>query len=342
MEIDFPEVTRVSHSRAKTWRRCQMQHHYKYVQKLTPVRKARPLYLGSTVHEMLEVHLNGGDWNTVYKAAKAEYDKLFQEEQLLMGNIPEEAKQIVTRYLAYYEDDGLIYPKWRKRKATELKIHIEIGTNLEYIGYVDALPVDAEGRLWLMDHKTCKNIPGEEQRYSDLQMVFYYWALPLAGYKQPDGILWDYLRTKPPAIPEPLKKGGLSMAKNQDTTYDVYMEAVAALNPTPEEYDAYHKFASETFAHKEEKFFRRIYLPNPNRDMVNAVVQDLVVTAHEIQVRGREAKVRNMTRDCSWCPFYNLCQAEVRGLDTEYIRKTEFTQGVIDVEEENPDENNDE
>lgn len=314
-----------------------MQHHYKYYQGLRKKAIARPLKLGSAVHTMIEAQIQNGTWEPELKAFTKEFNKLFQEEQLMLGNLPVEVKAIVERYFDYYREDGLSYPRWRRGRATELQVHIPVTGYVSLIGYVDALPRDDQGRVWVMDHKTCKSIPTEENRFSDLQLLIYSWALPQLGYPEPDGVIWDYLRTKAPTVPEVLKAGGISKNKNIDTTYDVYMNTVEeklGKKALPQ----YEEFA-QTLKGREEKFLRRIVLPSPKKSMVASVVQDLEATAMEIHTKGPTSTVRNMTRDCSWCSYYNLCQAEVRGLDTEHIRATDYTtEGIEDDDNETPDD----
>lgn len=310
-----------------------MQHHYKYYQGLKKKAIERPLRLGSAVHEMIEAQIQRGTWEPELQAFTMEYNKLFQEEQLMLGNLPAEVEAIVTRYFDYYREDGLTYPVRRRGRATELQVHVPITGYITLIGYVDAYPQDAQGRNWLMDHKTCKSIPTEENRFSDLQLLIYDWALPQLGYPKPDGVIWDYLRTKAPSIPDVLKAGGISKSSKIDTTYDVYMNTVEeklGRKALPD----YEEFAQQLKG-REEKFLRRIILPTPKKSMVDFVVKDLEATAMDIHTRGPTSTVRNMTRDCSWCSYYNLCQAEVRGLDTDHIRANDYTtEGIEDGNED--------
>ncbi len=71
-------------------------------------------------------------------------------------------------------------------------------------------------------------------------------------------------------------------------------------------------------------FFQRVQLPSPHPTMVASVVQDAVATAVEIQKLGGVSKVRSMDRTCKSCEFFEICQAEFRGLDADFIRKTEY------------------
>lgn len=336
MRLEFDPVIRLSHSRMKAWRRCQMEHHYKYVQKLKRKTKARPLYLGSAVHELIEEQLETGSFETKLAEIRKEFNKLFEEEREMLGPIPDLAGDIVTRYFKQWADDGLEYPRRRWGRRTEYKVEFYLDNHTQFIGFIDAYPQDSMGRNWLMDHKTCRNIPDENARFFDLQLLLYVWALPQLGYPKPDGVIWDYIRTKPPAIPERLVKGGFSKAKNIDTTYDVYMKTIID-ELGPDKAQDYLEFA-ETLRGKEDKFNRRIYLPSPSVKMVENVVADFRETAWQIRTLGPTAKVRNMTRDCRMCSFQPLCNAEVRGLDTDFILKTEYERKDA---EENPQENDD-
>lgn len=337
MLIKFPEVVKISHSRLKTWRRCQKAHHYKYYQGLRRVTKKRPLFLGSAVHSLLEGHIERGNWDREMAVLRREYNKLFLEEKAELGNIPVLAEQIVKGYLSYYREDGFTYPVRMRGRRTELPLDFYLTDRIRFIGFIDAYPVDAGGLSWLEDHKTCKRIPEEEMRYNDLQLLLYYWALPKVGQPKPDGILWDYLRTKEPTVPEKLKSGGISKSAKIDTTYDVYLDTVEQVLGA-EAVPDYLEFA-ETLKGNEERFYRRIFLPNPPQIMVDTVVEDVIKSASEILEYGPDATVRSMNRDCKMCDFYNLCHSEIRGLDTEYILKTEY---VKELRNGNETEENDE
>jgi hypothetical protein len=57
-------------------------------------------------------------------------------------------------------------------------------------------------------------------------------------------------------------------------------------------------------------------------------------SAVQINALGKDIHDRNMTRDCSWCSYYNLCQAELRGLDSEFVKKTQY---IVEEKEDNGD-----
>lgn len=217
----------------------------------------------------------------------------------------------------------------RKALASSGTRRVRFGTNLRVLSVtpigdipVTDITVKSEDHLFscegVLTHNTHKILPDEDARFSDIQTVLYYWALREKGEKV-DGILWDYIRTKPPAVPETLKSGGLSKRANIDTDYDTYLAEIQrnGLNPAD-----YQDILTKLKAGK-KAFFLRVKLPTPNENLVSSVVNDFFDTAEQIL----EAKSfeRNMTRDCKSCSYYQLCSAEVRGLDAEFIKKQLFT-----------------
>lgn len=298
-----------SQSKVKCWRRCHKSYDYRYGQGL--VRRTAPVALlrGTVLHAMMEANILGQDPMVPLGEYAETYSKLWGEEKEQYPS-PEELVSIVNRYNRHWEDDGLTYGD---------RAEIEVVTThrgLKFKGIIDALPDDRQDRRWLCDHKTHKILPDENARFSDIQTVLYYWAGRKEGLKV-DGILWDYLRTKPPTIPEQLKSGGLSKRANIDSDYETYMGRILELNLDPRDYsDILEKV-------KKNVFFQRVYLPKPSEDLITNVVEEFFDTAHEIE--NSTSKARNITRDCKSCTFFPVCSEEVRGLDSSYTRKQLYT-----------------
>lgn len=306
MEVDY-----FSQSKVKTWRRCQKSYDYKYEQGLQ--RKTSPVALlrGTTLHAMLEAQIKGTDWRKPLAAYKEVYDTLWGEEAEGYPS-PEELESTIVRYNNHWEKDGLDYAG---RAEIELLAEYK---GMKFKGIIDALPDDQHGRRWLDDHKTHKILPDEHTRFSDIQTVLYYWGMRENG-EHVDGILWDYLRTKPPTAPELLKNGQLSKRKNIDCDADTYMATIVANGLNPADYaDMLALTAKNTF-------FKRVYLPKPSETLITEVVEDFFGTAREMLNHDGKRFCRNMTRDCKSCSYYQLCSAEVRGLDGSFIKKQLFT-----------------
>lgn len=299
-----------SHSKVKTWRTCHKLFDYKYEQGL--VRKTSPVALlrGTVFHEMLDNRVLGKDPYEPLIGYGKIYDELWEEEKENYPS-PGDLKSMYTRYVDRYKDEKLDY-----RGISEFEITCEY-RGIVFKGIIDKLPQDNFGRVWVMDHKTHKVIPDENKRFSDLQTVMYSWCLEQNGTKT-NGVLWDYIRTKLPAVPETLVKGGLSRRSNIDTDYDTYMGEIQRLGLNPEDYsDILEKV-------KKNAFFKRIFLPNPNSTLVTNIVGEFFSTAKEIE--NSTDKSRNMNHNCSSsCSYFQLCQAEVRGIDSDFIRKQMYT-----------------
>lgn len=312
-------------SRLRSWRRCRRLHNYRYRQFLTRLRPKVPLIRGTILHELLNARAKGENPKAVLIKYEKEYGKLFREEREEYGDMIGDCANIFRRYCEAYDRDGLTVI------ASEHEIRIVLIESttrfpgLEFKGTIDRVLLDKQAkRRWISDSKSHKNIPGEEARFNDLQTVFYVWAWNVQNPRRPvDGVIWDYLRTKLPTLPEVLKSGKLSQRSNIDTTHGEAARVVAEhCKQTGEDPLDYHEWL-EGLRGREEKFFRRVFLPSPPRIMVDTIVREMQTTGEQM-IRELDDDTRTLTKDCSFCEFRELCHAELRGQDAEFIRKSEF------------------
>ena len=63
-------------------------------------------------------------------------------------------------------------------------------------------------------------------------------------------------------------------------------------------------------------------MPKPE-GMVDMLLSELQIIAKEME-HLKDFPYRLLSRECEYCEFYNLCQAEMMGLDTHYIKEYEF------------------
>lgn len=321
----------VSQSQIKSWRRCKRAHWYKYIQHLGKIVRAAPLLRGTILHKMIETKLQKGDPMKVLAEHEKENRRALRENPEEYGEtFIEDIRRIFQGYERAYRSDPYKVIHLEKKGEVELPN----GYHLKYI--VDAIVKDKNGRLWLLDRKSHKNIPDDKARFSDIQLVLYYWAWNLEHPKeQVDGIIWDYLRTKPPTIPEQLKNGELTRRKNLDTDYFTYATEVANKGLNPKDYE---EILLDLKARGSRDFFERVPLPSPTKEVVKSIVEDAAETAEEIAELGEKAKARNLTRDCSWCEFFDLCHAELRGLDASFVRKTKYQERDPDARYEDKED----
>lgn len=275
---------------------------------------------------MLNARAKGEDAFKILAGFEKEYKRLFLEEREEYGDLIGDCRKIFTNYCDAYKDDGM------EVISSEQTIQLPLlpGRAI-FQGTVDRVYLEKKAkRRWLSDSKSHKNIPGEENRFHDIQTVLYLWAWNLINpRRRVDGIMWDYLRTKLPVEPEVLQSGKLSQRANIDTTYAVASRCVAEhCKRTGEDPTRYAEWL-EGLKGRENKFLQRVFLPNPPKQLIEQLIAEMKETTNEILDRGEFDHSRNLTKDCSWCEFRDLCHAELRGHDADFIRKTEF---VIDKE----------
>lgn len=311
----------VSHSKMKLARKCHRAYYYKYIMKLRKRIKSRPLIVGSLVHECLEAYFRNGSYTQVIREwREKEFKKMFKEEQALHGDIIPLVKTLMRGYISNWKESNL------EMVWVEKEFEVEIAPGIWLIGKIDGRAKEiGTRRTWLVEHKTCKKMPGEEVRMYDTQAILYQAVLPSLGEKPVSGVLWDYLRTKLPAKPELLKSGGLSTRKNIDTTAEVFLREIRRHGYDPRGYSD----ILEELKSRRDAFYRQVKLPF-NKNFSNQIMEELAIDAtllrdkHQEQADKPEAWTRNLTRDCSWCDYSSLCYAELKGEDTDYLLKHDY------------------
>lgn len=308
----------VSQSRIRAWRQCRRRYNYDFVQKIQPKRPRIQLIRGTIIGECLDEVATSKkpDIESVLKPYQVKYKSLFLEEREMYGDLLGDVRSVVERYRRIYRNDGLRYSKY----GAEVELKFELTKGIVFSAHMDKYPQDAEGRWWVMDHKTHRKIPTEEDRFVDIQLVTYTWAAPRAGLPVPIGVIWDYIRTKMPTVPEVLQKGGLTRRKDIDTDYETYLVAINENDLNPGDYS---EILGRLKTEGHSQFFQRVFLPKPNPKTVRALVEEMTLTAMEMKANP-ESDVRTMGFHCKSCKFFTLCQAELRGLDSEFIRKSEY------------------
>lgn len=305
----------ITQSDVKSWLQCQRRYYYSRVLNLEPRKPAIQLMRGTALHEMIQAKAMGTSWKEVLAKLEQENKGLFKEEQDEFGTLPKELKRMFLAYIRHWRSRGeeLEYQLVEQEMGP-----LKLTKHTAFMGKCDGLSApDQNRRNWLVEHKTHKKIPDEIVRLSNMQILIYTWALRKMGYKV-HGVLWDYIRTKPPTKPKVLKGGGLSKAKKIDTNYETYYKVIEENNLNPDDY----RDILRDLKARGETFFKRVYLPI-QESAVDEVFEEFKRVSLQIY-ENRERPARNLSKDCNWCPFYSLCHAELNGMDAEFIKKAEF------------------
>jgi len=323
VELIAPEA--VSWSEIKTFQRCPKQHEYKYVERLVPIKKSRPLFLGSWVHAALQTHYTDGDWRIGSQVFTDEWNKLFDEERLALRTrgrqvskpLPDIVKQIMESYIWYHRDDNwkVVAVEQEFMVPTPLKIDGKV----QYLkGIIDLVIEDQDANWWVIDHKTAGTIPEPTAFHAmDPQLMLYPWAAEKAWGWNIAGVIYNYVKSKPPSIPQINKDGSLSKRK------------VVTDYPTLYRFLKREGYEPRDFAHllrplsKRSPFLRQYRYPREKQVTREILLDALSVTKH---IREDKRRSRTITRDCAtMCSYHELCRSELSGLDTTILRKSMFT-----------------
>lgn len=308
---------KVSHSKVKLWRRCRHAYHLKYVERLEKKRVARPLQFGRLVHSMLEYDACGKDAGDVIKEIPLKEQKLFKAEREMYGDILSDVQCIMSEYFDYYPENSLVPIKVQGRYA-EHEFEVVATPGISLVGKIDMIARTPNKLRWLVEHKSFKNMPTEDDRWRNTQSTLYYRVVDMLGWKMPDGICWDYIHSKPPAWP-PLLKNGQMTRKAVVTLPSRVREALKKYKLPEEDYADVVEAAKARRSH----YFQRTFNP-VKPSVVQHVWEDFVRTSNEMADCHGKRHERNIDRHCSWCDFEPICRAELSGHDTAFIKRNDY------------------
>ena len=313
--VNGPNLIETSFSELQCFRRCQMKHHYRYIMKLEKKTKDLPLERGSVLHLCLEAFYKTGEWKPELKKYKKKFNRLFEEERELYGDLPAEVFRIMRGYCNYHKNDR----KW-KVLGVEVPFKVRLPNSRVVLeGYID-LCVEEKTGIWVVEHKTHKDIPSHDYRMMDVQPTLYYYvAEQHFGSDVVMGCIYNYLRTKPPTVPKLLKSGKLSKAKI-DTDRATYLAAIKKHGLDRDDYEEVLSRLSY------RNYFRRERIPKPE-GLVRKVIGEAIITGHLIEPfkQGRLLPARTFIKSCLWdCEFLPLCYASLHGHDVGFLIKNEY------------------
>jgi hypothetical protein len=324
-------TTVLTNSMLTSFRRCIKQSEYKYYHRLKPKMMGSPLKRGGWVHELLEVHGQGGDWKKHHKKLCIKFEELFDEEKDFYGDMPTEIETIMKSYFWHYKRDPWTYHE------SELELEAMLPNGILLRGQVDNL-IENEYGLWLVDHKTHKTIPNLRYRMLDTQSPLYIWLawqnnIPVQGF------IWNYVRWKAPTVPK-LAYAGTARERLStraiETDYPTYLRAIKeyGFNPKKKPYSIeLERLKAQRYTPGElttSPFFQRVVMEK-SEALVDRVLKEAMRTTERMNsydFSDPEAVERTVGRHCEYmCSYTDLCGMELLGAHTKPLIKQNFEVG---------------
>lgn len=308
-----------THSMLTTFKRCPRQAMYKYHDMIRPKTISRPLKTGSWFHQLLEVHLRGGDWKAEHQRI---IDGYFEEE---IDQISDAVHRLMRGYLWHYQ----LEPKYGfKTIAVEETLETDWPDGSLYRCKVDWI-VEWQGEIWFVDHKLRTTLPNHLTRLRDSQSLLYMWCgrknkIPVKGF------IWNYGRMRPPVIPQILKDGSLSKRKiltdyptlrrtlqDNDIPTTEYLSELTALKATYWRPDKI----------QESPFWRRESI-RPTDETIKRLALEMYHTRKrmaEYNFNQRDTVERVLDDSCNYrCGYPDICAAELYGGNVDMLTRIKY------------------
>lgn len=323
-----------------------------------PDRTAKPLEFGTDIHTAMDVYYEPSTWElvrnrktreTIEKAAIAQFT-LKQKERLdalrepgtnyIEPEIVEDYEERVELGVAMLEN----YFIWAPANDdftpiyTEVDFEVQIltpngepffcdchGLPVVYQGRLDGIIKDKLGWYWILEHKTAATLGDVGHLQYDEQTTSYAWALQHMLGIRVQGVIYNELAKKAPHPPKRNKNRRLgaiyTVAKDQDTTYELYLKTLQENGEPLEPY-------ADILEHLREqgnKFVRRT--------PVNRNLHELANMGEQIYWEARDMInpdlpiYPNPSRfTCSFCNFKIPCLAMNDGSDYQFLLEEDYRQ----------------
>lgn len=207
-------------------------------------------------------------------------------------------------------DDGFLY----RRKPGHTSTGGPILWPVVYQGRIDLVVKDTRtGAIYIVDHKTAAQLGDYEHLELDTQVSSYAWALRKMLGINIAGVIFQELRKKAPEAPRQLKSGGLSRARDQNTTAQLYINEVERLRLPMIEYQDFIDYLSESG----QVYFRRIQV---DRSPVELGIIERNVLDEALDMLDDPRIYPNPNRmNCFRCQFKEVCVMRQDGSDWNFF-----------------------
>lgn len=307
---------KISYSRFSSYLRCPYKHYLGYYECLRSKAPVRPLYFGTDFHKLLELR---NDPEALAKAKKEIGEQYYALPPKWQSELGEDYLFDLQVIFSDYQE---VYKETRPPTETERPFEIKVGDvkgePIIFNGIIDELykyKRNGEKICKLGEHKTFNRKPDQNVLVMNTQKNLYAKAVELMLGVMPRSVIWDYIHSTPASMPVWLPRSArFSTAKNNKITPFSWRRACELQGVT----DIETLKQGNMYAPNVSNFFFRCEL-DIIPGMVDNVWDGFVYTCRDIVRQGHKNKTKNMTPDCKFCSYCDICHTELTGGDLDYL-----------------------
>ncbi len=326
----------LTYSSTSAFKACRRKYQYAYVDQIKPKEEPRPLRFGSVFHTALEMYYRGETPGAILDKidelfSKVEIDPLNTELQMEVEQDRELVKTIYGRYIQHYACEN-IQPILLESQGEVPILNPKTGRpsrNWTFRFKVDGVVQDSNGFYWIIEHKTASQINTQyiKSLTMDTQCVAYIDAIRRTFPLDIKGVIYNVVLKDAPKPPALLKKGGLSIAKNQNTTAELFRDAIIENGLDEADYAEHLEWLEAN----QKQFFYREWLVFPE-ELIQEWRQEIWQIAQDVREAEKKKAWYKNTAQCTKygiCQYFDICTA----IDRDIIIELNFLKKESDHEE---------
>ena len=306
----------ISYSRFSTYLSCPYKHYLGYIEKLQLKKPVRPLYFGSDFHKLLELRKDPGELELAKQQIADKYYEMPGSWQTELG------ESYLDDLFCIFSDYEETYKEAPLPQKTEQPFEILLGRYkgepVYFVGIIDELYLHKKhGKkiIKIGEHKTFSRKPDMNTLTMNTQKCLYAKATQIERGILPQEVIWDYIRSTPAKSPIWLPKSN-KFSERSSSDITAYSWARACKERAIDDIEVIEK-GTKLYGQNISNFFFRVsqeFYPQ----MVDNIWEGFVYTCKEIAKQGHKNKTKNVTRDCQFCNFRDICFSEMSGGNREY------------------------
>lgn len=311
----------ISYSRVASYMSCPFAHYLGYELGIRSARPERPLYFGTDFHRLLETRHDEEELKKAMQEIRDTYYEMPPQWQVDLG--PDYLEELFAIFSDYCD----IYKEAMKPSITEKEFLIPMfehkGEPYIFKGKIDELYLRKKGGekyIKVGEHKTFNRRPDNNVLVMNIQKNLYAKAVQFLYGILPKSVIWDYIHSKQAVQPIWLEKSKrFSTSKSNLITPYSWLRACKEHGiDDPAILDGAEEFRGNIPAY----FFRVEQDYDPK--MVEDTWNGFMFQAQLIARYGAKNKTKNMTRNCSWCSYRDICYTQLTGGNLEHLLERQY------------------